>query len=360
MNYITILILPATLSIAWMQIYNKKEINMVKKTVIFLFIVLLQLNMPNLYANDNIQIFNSNMTVRTFAETSQLNLEFYYYDDSQEYFSKSICYSPSVGINTGIGFSYKDLGFSYSTKVTKTGFNLQDFKRNNYGKTKQTDHQIYYYTRKHGIELIYQQYKGFYLDNYKSYGYSENDPEFKRSDFKMTNIGINYIYAFSDDFSLKASFNQTERQVTWDYSFLIMISQVYFNMKSNYSLIPEDQEQYYGKYAGFRGGKFYGIAVSPGIAITIPLYNFYITSAFFCNFWASYMIKKYQTSSGEINERGTFFHAKIKAAIGYNGDNYFCGASFYTGGPGIDSFSGSGMSADVYVDYLEIFAGIRI
>jgi hypothetical protein len=330
------------------------------KMIYFIFIMILLFNLPSVSEEkdnltESIQTLNNTISIKIFAESSKLSLGMDNDEGGEN--SKGIYYSPSnAGLNAGIEIAYDDFGLSYSKKIIQNGYDMENFDRPDYGKTEQTDVQIYYYTRSYGIELYYQHYKGFYLENPSSLGVSKNNPEFVREDLEIKNIGGNYIYAFSKNYSLKAPFNLTERQTKYEYSWLVMIPLYYVNIHSNFSLIPPDVEEYYGKYAGFKSGTFYGTGILGGLGATIPFYKFYFNIALLMG--AGVIEQQFNTSSGEINKFTTNFLLSGKLAIGYNGDNFFSGITYDLDAHD-STFSSSNFCVTIFRGNLKIFTGIR-
>jgi hypothetical protein len=296
-------------------------------------------------------------TIRVLIGVSDLSFTIEHYDEDggDIDYTKEIAYYPNRGVFYGIDLSLYDYGIS----VKKEEGSTKDEEL--YGKSDYYNFVFYKYSSKYGIDLHYQKYKGFYIDNPVDFGYQRGDPETIRSDLKAISFGINYFYVFSDDFSLSAAFHQLAVQYRWDWSFMLMISMDYTSISSDYSLIPPQEEEYYGKYAGFSDGRFISLGVSPGIGVTIPLSKFYyFTSAFF--FGGGYMNKRYETDTGEFRKNRSFTKANLKLSTGYNDIDIFFGMLFLvdlTSTQPIIAAGGSGIRFDTLVAYGEFFAGTR-
>lgn len=237
--------------------------------------------------------------------------------------SSTIEYLPNTKNHTGIGVSYLGLGGSVSWR---SGPSEKD--ELIYGKTGYVDYQLSYYSRKIGIDANYQEYSNFYLDNPGQYdsSWQAGDPYPQRTDLNIRYYGTNFYYIFSHrKFSFRAAFNQTERQKKNAGSFLLMTSLSYLDIKSDYSLIPANQEAYFGDLSGFKGGSFIAIGLSPGYAYTFILGKFYATPAFFVG--PSYQYQKHKVAGGEKISENAGVKSNIRLAGGYNSDTFFIGFS---------------------------------
>ncbi|ALM48156.1 hypothetical protein AMR72_04145 [Flavobacterium psychrophilum] len=125
-------------------------------------------------------------------------------------------YSPNNPTRLGLGFSIKNtvVDFSYSFGLLPAG--------KEYGKTKSFDFQIHNYGRKFLFDVFYQNYKGFYSDNKVITTYPETSVQL---------IGGEITYVFNNrQFSAKAAFDQTQKQLQSAGSWLIGGGAYYFKL----------------------------------------------------------------------------------------------------------------------------------
>ena len=127
-------------------------------------------------------------------------------------------YLPNLTLNLGAGFNWKWFGASYAQKIVNFGDTGKE------GKTESTDIRMYMYKRKCMGDLIYFNYKGFHLAFPADHGVSAGSSYAKRSNMKYVLYEANLYYIFSEEFSMQAAFEQTERQQSWDWSFMGMLS----------------------------------------------------------------------------------------------------------------------------------------
>ncbi len=268
--------------------------------------------------------------------------------------SEDIIYQPNQSLGTGLGLSWRNYGLSYSWAIKP----LKD--TDEYGKTVYMDIQFNYYNRKFGFDIFFQRYKGYYLEDTDSYNIYPGGAGAIRPDLATTSTGVNFFYIFSDNFSYKASFNGNERQTKSSGSFLFMASINNININSDYSLIPPDEEQYYGSYAGFKSGNFTSFSISPGYAYTFIFKNWYYVTPSLC-MGTGLMKKEYTTSAGNNTEYGSFIKYNFRMAVGYSNDLWFYGLSMMVDGTkSMSALGGDGISVNVNSGFLEIYAGYRI
>lgn len=284
--------------------------------------------------NDSIESYKDKVLVKTAIKSSSLNLSIA--DGTQN--EETIDYNANTPLALGGAVYYNDFGISAFIGL----FNNEN--DSDYGKTEYTDFQFFYFFKKFGSELYFQKYQGYYLDNPESYGYKAGDSNSKRPDINAKNIGINAYYIFSDDYSFKAFMNQTERQRKWDWTFLMMGSYNYLKVNSNYDMIPDSEKIKYGDNASYCGGRYSIISVAPGVGITAPFSDFYISTAIFFGFGKSF------------RESAVFTKVNTKIAAGYNGDNLFTGMTC-----SLDSLAKENtMSLMTSSLYLEFYCGYRL
>ncbi len=259
-----------------------------------------------------------------------------------------ITYMPDMRVNGGLGLYYKGFGASYVSKI----FNITAGR--NKAVTNYTDIRLKNYYRKFGADLVYMDYKGFYLADNKSHGYSAEDPETKRSDIHLRTLSASAFYIFSDNFSFNAAFMQSERQNVWDWTLLGVFSAVHQSLSGEYSLIPGKNEPAFGNNSGINSGEFSGAAAGAGFGITVPYQNYLFTAVSY--FGNGYMHRSYETFQGEKTVYDGFYRINAKASIGYTGNSYFFGMSFVF--DSIANYSGIRILTNTYTT--ELYSGFRI
>jgi hypothetical protein len=118
-------------------------------------------------------------------------------------------FTPNYPINAGVGIGIRNTMVNLSV-----GHSILPLKGSKYGKTKSLDFQLHNYGRYLLVDAYYQKYKGFY---------TENNKEIKLfPDLSVQQIGAEATYIFNgDQFSAKAAFEQSEKQMLSAGSFLM-------------------------------------------------------------------------------------------------------------------------------------------
>ncbi|HNV48302.1 MAG TPA: DUF4421 family protein [Spirochaetota bacterium] len=321
--------------------------------------------LPALARAADIDQFDDKIMIRPFVQYPISQLQIRNYDNSLDAVSSDTLtnlttYQPNVNFNVGLGVGYKWFGLSYQMAVTGTARDEAD-----YGRSEYIDFQFYFVFKKFGVDLFFQRYSGYYLvnpirlDNPQDYNVTKGDAHVKRSDLKLTSIGLNGYYIFNDNFSFKAAFKQTERQNTSAGSFMLMASAINYGIEAEHSLIPPSQEVFYGENAGFSRGMFTALCVLPGYAYTFVFPNHvFITPAGFIG--AGGMIKNYHVTSGDKGETDFCWKFNVRIGAGYNGDTYFYGiTAMYDRTDSQGFVSKGGISVAVAVGQIEAYAGVR-
>ncbi|WP_051293139.1 DUF4421 family protein [Olivibacter sitiensis] len=118
-------------------------------------------------------------------------------------------FSPNYPINAGIGLGIRNTMVNFLL-----GHSIVPLKGDKYGKTKAVDLQVHSYGRHHLIDLYYQKYRGFFSED-------ENTLRLYPG-LSVQQIGMEDTYIFNgNQFSAKAAFEQSEKQVLSAGSFLL-------------------------------------------------------------------------------------------------------------------------------------------
>ncbi len=273
-------------------------------------------------------------------------------DPEKEDDSSGISYNPQPRLSAGAGLSWKGWGFSISESLIP--LNASDGSQE--GKTQALDLQFFSYFRKFHLDVYYQHYSGYYA--------TTNNVEKFRSDLSLTSAGINLIYVFSDRFSFRSSFNQTERQIESSGSWLAMASCSFLNISSGYSLIPPEQEEMFGTDSGYRGGKYKSISLLGGYSYTFIFFKrWYTTLALLVG--GGWMYQDYTVAAGNVEAHSLSSKYNGRLAFGYSGEKYFAGIlsiiDIHSTEPflGLYRRKGEVVTVTRMTVYGEAFAGIR-
>lgn len=227
---------------------------------------------------------------------------------------ESISYHPDLGVNFGLGLTYKSLALDLSTSL---GVQQKDISSSTY-----RDIQIRILTSRHYLRLRYQYYFGYKVHQLSGIDPGQLEDLETRLDIRTMQFGVQYLYAFNyGKFSLKAPFVMNERQRKSAGSMVMGINFHMYSLDADSSLIPRQE-----------GTDIHTFSEMNMAALTLQggyIYSFVINGRFFITLGA---IPGIGFKSGDYNSgnRTPFDHVwafsgKTMNAIGYNGQRFFTG-----------------------------------
>ena len=240
--------------------------------------------------------------------------------------SKSkVKYAPNSNLNFGIGISYKWFGLGVAINIPI--INNDD---NKFGKTTRFDAQTNIFTRNLAIDVYYQYYKGFYIENPGSYlnDWKPADPHPQRPDITTTSLGGSCLYAFNyKKYSAKAAFVQTEMQKRSAGSFLLGGYFSWFDVLGDSSFIPFELKDYFDSTRHFNKVSVFGIGVAGGYSHTFVIWKkLYISLTLVPGIAIQTYDVKYKNGISE-NSSGAFFSGRLtgRFALVYNSEKWYTG-----------------------------------
>lgn len=257
-----------------------------------------------------IEDFSDKLVVRQFIKQkfNKINIE-----DNKE--NKSITLKPNQRVSLGGGINYKWLGIDLAFKIPQNKDSESRF-----GKTSAFDIQANVYLRQFTIDLLYLNYKGYYIDNSSEYDKSSGE-KILYEGLTSGIIGIDFNYLFNHTkFSYRAAYLQNERQKKSAGSFVLGIFINSNSIKSDSSIIPQNFWNEFNEEALITNARFLQLGSQFGYAHTFVIKKLYLTLAF--SLGLGY--QKSNLRSIYNNESSIYHSLSIKArsrlAIGYNGD----------------------------------------
>ena len=255
--------------------------------------------------------------VKYFNQQSSADLEL-----TNSSTTKLLSYHPNIETTNNIMLA-KD-GFSFSFPIgLQHASDLDNFKK---GKSKSTDFQFTFVTSNLGIDLIYQKYTGFYLNDsefntnttYPTTGESVST-YLQYSSMSLERKTINLYYLSNPDgFSYNASFTQSERQLTSGGSWISLLSVSQFSLSNPNTIIPNSYQTPFGT---LKGGKSLGISYMFGGAYTLAFGSPFITLMALAG-PIHYSSTFYYSTSNDDKRTRENARALARAAIGYNGESF--------------------------------------
>lgn len=266
---------------------------------------------------DFIEEYNYKTTIKlTYAgETNYFNLS------DKNKIGKTVMYQANIPATIGIGVSYRFLYLGYSYKLPQTASVVDKL-----GDTKYNNFKIGIQTRRFGFNLFFRNYKGFFLSNPKSFEPNWNQKVYpQRNDMSAFTLGFNSNIIFSGKFSVKAAFDNSERQKKSAASFMIMWGDYVYRVYNDSTLIPYPEQLNYPLITNFRKGTYNTFFVAPGFGFTIAMGPFYITPVVYGGAGAQYQSYVMNNKRDFMIKFPLFFNTKC--AIGFNSGHFFTSIS---------------------------------
>ena len=238
----------------------------------------------------------------------------------------SLHYNPNEKTNLGLGFNYKWLGLGIGFNF---GFLNSD--QDLYGTTKSIDLQVDVYRRDILYSGNFQYYEGYYWKNPDDYLHNWNtaDSVQIRPDIKTATLGLSGIYVFNNEnFSFKAAFQNTERQIKSAGSWLLAGKFSIYGISADSSLIPVELHELYSNIKDIKGVSAINMGGAGGYAYTYLLGEyFYFSGAvmFGLNLQAVSRTNLDDENIGGPIKIST--NAQVRLAIGCNKPKAFYGFS---------------------------------
>lgn len=232
---------------------------------------------------------------------------------------REVRYVPNTNMNLGFRTVYKGYGISISAAIPKEDDPAK-------GDSKYIDFQFSFLLNQHGFDFIYQQYKGFYIedDDLKVGGKFPQYPDLVAAKFVF-----NYYYTFNSEFSLKAGYSQTARQLQDAGSWMIMGNMSLFSFADPNNIIPPAYAGDFTDVTGLNRMSFAGIGASGGYGYSWIWDEWWLTAGLFIGF--NYEEQYYSITTGTY-EQSVPFNPKVnlKISAGRHSDDRYYGISFFT------------------------------
>ncbi len=271
-----------------------------------------------------VKSYRHQLLIRTYAITKYNKWSFI--DNSS---GDQFNFEPNSNLNLGLGFNYKWVGLNAAFN-----FPIINNDDDKLGDTRFLDLQADFYGRRHLINIIYQDYKGYRIteSNLILPQISVTDTFFsKRSDISTRAFGLNGFYNFNQDrFSFLSSFIQNEWQKRSAGSFFVGGYLSWLQMRSDSSFVPSSLNNNFPLFRNVNTTEFGNLGVSGGYAYTFVFFkNFFITLSAALGIGGE--ISKASADDQEDffwREASINYSAFTKGAVGYNKDSFHIGLNF--------------------------------
>lgn len=236
--------------------------------------------------------------------------------------NKSLTYRSNNSYALGLGVYLFELGIEFAFAVP--------FGEKNeviYGESDTRDLQVSLFSKKWGVDLSYQKYTGFYIDD-PTVKIPTKTPYPQRPDIETRNIGLTGNYIFSNKkFSLRSAYNFMERQLRSSGSFVLFTSINGFKTIGDSAILGDAYRNDFGVDARIKEIKSTTFSIAPGYTYSLIHQGFFVNATLAlgpAHNWLHY--ESEDGTNKDDTEFTAFFLARV--AVGYNGDRFFSGLSF--------------------------------
>jgi hypothetical protein len=285
--------------------------------------------------------------------------------------SKSVLnFRPKQDLNVGLGLGYQWLGLSYS--VAPGALNPTDKTR---GTTRYNDYSFSFSGRRFILDLYFEQYQGFFINNYASFPkQSKADTSLlfpQRPDMKAISAGLSFYYLQNyTRFSYKAAFGCSEEQLKGAGTFLYGGYISTFNMSADSGLVSGKYKKYLGGYCNMDHSNSLNIGMAVGYMYTFVIKkHFYATISInpglsYLNYQAHAYgpkdtVQGHRDSTYIVKSQSNLgFRLQSRIALGYNSPRWYAGLNF-AGDAFYQNESVARSSLDYSIGSFRIFVGYR-
>lgn len=274
--------------------------------------------------NSNIESYSDKLGIYAYGISKFSNFELKGEDQSE-----SLRYSPNENLNIGLGFNYKWMGLGVALNL---GFINSD--NDLYGKTNSLDFQLDIYTRKLLLNGNLQFYQGYYWRNPENYfpDWSIEDSAIVRPDIITGTFGFSGTYVFNhENFSFKAAFQNTERQLSSAGSWLLGARFSIYAISADSSLVPNELHDLYPNAVSLAGLSTVNLGISGGYTYTLVFAKYFYFNAALMIGLNLQSVAAYDLQGASLGEDGKMSsNAFFRAALGCNKPRHFYGFSVST------------------------------
>jgi hypothetical protein len=231
-------------------------------------------------------------------------------------------YKSNKPFSFGVGMYLFELGFELAFAVP-----LDEQSKKIYGKSDARDIQLNILGKKWGIDVYYQKYGGFYIED-PEVNVPANTPYPQRPDIDTRNFGVTVNYTFNNNkFSFRSAYNFAERQLRSAGSFVLFGSFNSFRVEGENALIGLDYEDVFGDESKIYSVRTTILGVAPGYAYNLIYKGFFLNGTLAVGPAQNWIAYQTEGAPDGSHSRLNGFVA-LRIAIGYNGDRVFGGLTF--------------------------------
>ncbi|MBS1963150.1 MAG: DUF4421 family protein [Bdellovibrionales bacterium] len=239
--------------------------------------------------------------------------------------SEKLTFRPSQSNYAGVILGYRWLAGTLAFAVPASR-EIRDQE----GQSKYTSTMVTYYVRNWGIELGYNHYTGYLIENSSRLSAATlNGAQYYRlPEMQSTGYGLNFFYVLSPKgYSMPAAFDQSEPQNTTAGSFMLLTSIRHQYFRNDAGLIPAEKVATFGSDGSIKGAKTTNVGVGGGYGVLWDGPAAVFASAFFGLTFGINHLAYDLIATNEARNTGQF-NGHFRVSFGLNGGHGFLKASF--------------------------------
>lgn len=239
--------------------------------------------------------------------------------------SEKLTFRPSQSDYAGVILGYRWLAGTLAFAVPASR-EIRDQE----GQSKYTATKITYYVRRWGVEIGYNHYVGYLIENSSrlSAGTLNGATYYRLPEMQSTGYGMNFFYVLSPKgYSMPAAFDQSEPQTTSAGSFMLLTSVRHQSFRNDAGMIPSEKIATFGTDGSIKGAKTTNVGVGGGYGVIWDGPAAFFASAFFGLTLGINHLAYDLAASNEATNTGQF-NGHFRVSFGLNGAHGFLKASF--------------------------------
>jgi hypothetical protein len=248
--------------------------------------------------------------------------------------NKTAKFSPAATTSLGGGINYKWFGLALA-------YGLPSSEENNvkYGKTSRFDAQFNIYTKSFGVDVIFQNYNGFYLENPNSFVTWNKEVYPQLPSMQSASLGVGGYYFFNHKkFSYKAAYVRNTIQNKSAGSFLIggYYSLDYagfedgsYDRDTIVSFIPKELPQEAIDSFDIKAFTSSSFGFSLGYTYTVVFLKKWFVNLSLAPGFGAKNLKVYNSAGENNTKAGVVTRLTARLAIGYEGKHFLLGFTSY-------------------------------
>ncbi|MCB0409067.1 MAG: DUF4421 family protein [Flavobacteriales bacterium] len=243
-------------------------------------------------------------------------------------------FSPVGRTSLGVAFNYKWLGLGVAF-----GLPSASDSKYKYGETKRLDAQLNIYSKKFGIDVIFQNYNGYYLENPKALAIWDKDYFPQLPKMQSASLGVGGYYFFNNKkFSYKAAYVRNVVQNKSAGSFLLGgyysldyagFEEGAYNQDTITSFIPKELPLELRDSFDIKAFASSTYGLSFGYTYTLVMKRWFINISLAPGFGAK-NLRLFNSKGENLSKSGTVSRITLRTALGYNGDKFQIGFTLYS------------------------------